>query len=123
MTEHLNTPVVTIPLMVTIGTGTNAGYVDFTINPEDLDPPDEEFWKDKESFHYVDTGRIEKDGPLTAYVRYRLAHTTANHYFYNPPTKAHAKMLIHLLTGRNDLWSSPNKPPTMPMDGQGGETT
>lgn len=117
MTEHLNTPVVTIPLMVTIGTGTNAGYVDFTINPEDLDPPDEEFWNSEENFTYVD----EEHSPSTAYVKWITP--TVRHYFYNPSTKAHAKMLIHLLTGRNDLWSAPNKPPTVPADGQKGETT
>lgn len=116
MTEHLNTPVVTIPLMVTIGTGTNAGYVDFAINPEDLNPPDEEFWKDKEGFEWV----CPHKSPSYVIWEKRLGETCC---LDNPPTKAHAKMLIHFLTGRTDLWNPPKDRPTMPTDGQGGETT
>ena len=114
MTDCLNTPVVTIPLMVTIGTGTNQGYLDFNIDPEDLNPPDAEFWKDKEGFEYL--------AVMEERVRWYIDQRTV-YCLPNPSTKAHAKMLIHLLTGRTDLWNPPKDRSTMPMDGQGGEST
>ncbi len=117
MTDCLNTPVVTVPLMVTIGTGTNAGYLDFNIDPEDLNPPDDEFWEDKEGFEWWhwDPSHVPK-------IRWQSSPRHI-HLFPNPSTKAHAKMLIHLLTGRADLWNPPKDRSTMPVCGQEGETT
>ncbi len=117
MTDCLNTPVVTVPLMVTIGTGTNAGYLDFNIDPEDLNPPDEEFWKE----HLADSLILWWSIPRNEL--YLLHGPIEDARIPMPTTKAHAKMLIHLLTGRTDLWNPPKDRSTMPTDGQGGETT
>lgn len=84
MTEHLNSPVVRIPVMAAIGTGANSGYLDINFTMDDLEPPDENFIQ-----------RLSI-GKLTSLLLSRLSL----------PTKAHAKMLIYLLTGDESVFTN-----------------
>lgn len=92
MTEHLNTPVVRIPVMAAIGTGANSGYLDINFTPEDLEPPDEEFW----AYHAEGIYEVYWD---SRNCKLYLLDEDVGVTVPTPKTKAHAKMLIYLLTG------------------------
>lgn len=115
MTDCLANPVVAIPLLVSVGTGANTGYLDFNIDPEDLMPPDEKFWS-MYSGHDIRPLYISPKGKFWVVAEYLSTEIPV------PPTKAHAKMLIHLLTGRTDLWKTNQESPTSKLrEMAGGE--